>query len=95
MIDIEIANLEGLNPKNVNGECYITSTHRGYTVNPYSPSTNWAQGGPLIDKYQVSIFPCAYGGWEARICDTFSSGKSPLIAAMSAILVAHSGGGNG
>lgn len=30
----------------------------------YSPSTEWAQGGPLINKYQVALVPEAHDGLE-------------------------------
>ena len=30
----------------------------------YSPSTDWAVGGPLIAKFQVALIPEAHGGME-------------------------------
>ena len=43
---------------------------------PYQPSTNWAQGGPLIDKYKPWISPPVNDpdpeqpyGWDAEIYD--------------------------
>lgn len=30
----------------------------------YSPSTDWAIGGPLIAKFQVALIPEAHGGME-------------------------------
>lgn len=55
---------------------------------PYSPSTEWKYGGPLIDKFRVSIIysdevcdPCAWtdssAAWHA---------PTPLIAACRAIV---------
>lgn len=31
---------------------------------PWSPSTDWSQGGPLIEKYQVALVPEAHDGKE-------------------------------
>jgi hypothetical protein len=48
----------------------------------YKPSTDWAQGGPIIEREQIDIqcFPRRSGGhiWRTWYCD----GPAPLIAAM-------------
>lgn len=33
---------------------------------PYSPSTNWAQGGPIIDREQISTYPDVNNTWIAQ-----------------------------
>ena len=52
----------------------------------YSPSTDWAQGGPIIEREKIT-----WAGQSARICKYFGGhtwqnleefGPSPLIAAM-------------
>ena len=56
----------------------------------YSPSTNWEQGGPIIEREKIqivfSIVDSSGGGyWVAAnlFTDTYGcSGKAPLIAAM-------------
>lgn len=60
---------------------------------PWSPSTDWSQGGPLIDKYEVSIIsqepgaqPCA---WTDRTAPWH--GDTNLIAACRAIVAAKAG----
>lgn len=52
----------------------------------YSPSTDWSQGGPLIEKYHVSLI-YAFEEYEALIGMTHSqSSESPLVAACQAIV---------
>ncbi len=54
-----------------------------------SPSTNWAQGGPIIEREQMGIEPMTKDdcdGWLATCCSTagvhMEFGPTPLIAAM-------------
>lgn len=49
----------------------------------YSPSTNWKQGGPIIELENISLMP--YGEfWSALPWngERHSRGETPLIAAM-------------
>lgn len=52
----------------------------------FSPSINWAQGGPIIEQNQLAIdYDCAEGGrwWAAHMAtDTHECGPTLLIAAM-------------
>lgn len=67
----------------------------------YSPSTDWAQLGPLQHEHAVALKPAdeyiQYGNyWDAemigRNCDRFFAfGPDPLIAACRAIVSAHLG----
>lgn len=59
----------------------------------YSPSTNWSQGGPLIEEYKIDIY---YDEIWFATCGHLEQGKkesgeTPLIAAMKA-LAAHKEG---
>ena len=62
---------------------------RGDTSNysgPVSPSTNWAQGGPIIERERFNIVPTSVG-WEAypdygMSDELYETGPTPLIAAM-------------
>lgn len=57
----------------------------------WTPSTDWSQGGPLIEKYRICL---AYVEtkkgikWYANISidDDSHVGSTPLIAAMSALV---------
>jgi hypothetical protein len=63
----------------------------GKTV-AYSPSTKWAQGGPLIDQHASTVTQAAYdAGWWAHIGNHIGEGKTPLIAVCRAIVAAKIG----
>ena len=55
----------------------------------FNPSTDWAQGGPIIERENLSVMPAAGEGWRsykthrvdwAQQC--YADGPTPLIAAM-------------
>lgn len=53
----------------------------------YSPSTNWAQGGPIIERERISIrqwtnVPIVHAYMPHDDAPWASDGTSPLIAAM-------------
>ena len=55
----------------------------------FTPSTNWAQGGPIIDREGISLIRQTPDRWVSEYsngCDRFdharSHGPTPLIAAM-------------
>lgn len=60
--------------------------------NQYSPSTNWAQGGPIIERCQLEISHAYNDYWVAAYSHPHFSGRvksyfkqdgpTPLIAAM-------------
>jgi hypothetical protein len=61
---------------------------------PVSPSTNWAHGGPIIERELIGIerciHACEYHGWralkdhpfDASIPEETTWGETPLVAAM-------------
>ena len=54
----------------------------------FCPSTNWSQGGPLIERYYIDI---ESGPWSAYYGGQTMHGDSPLIAACRAIVAAKLG----
>jgi hypothetical protein len=51
----------------------------------YEPSTNWAQGGPIIERWMIDCDTYRYGWRAARhvsTTPTYGYGPTPLIAAM-------------
>jgi len=56
----------------------------------YSPSTNWAQGGPIIEREFIMLTHPKYNCWTAIAQDSTDldaplyreDGETPLIAAM-------------
>ena len=53
---------------------------------PHTPffSTNWAQGGPIIEQERISVEPCFDWQWVAtgNLSMFEEEGPTPLIAAM-------------
>lgn len=58
-------------------------------------STNWAQGGPLIEKYTITPYPSPFGGWDGynRLDMHMHESRSdtPLIAICRAVVRAKFG----
>ena len=57
----------------------------------FSPSTNWAQGGPLIEEYAINFqWPLHsrdfVDAWPSGKYTAKSKGETPLIAAMKALV---------
>ena len=55
----------------------------------YRPSTDWSQGGPIIERERIFVRPKTVGGWRCWIYDGKGEGikfdqhgPTPLIAAM-------------
>lgn len=71
----------------------------GPLVVAYSPSADWSQGGPLIEKFPLKLMPNDWKGgpkWLAWIrLDEHKTlglnGETPLIAACRAIVAAKLG----
>ena len=63
----------------------------------FHPSTNWAQGGPIIEREVISLdYALCYGEtgqeWEAVSVDDLKlGGPTPLIAAMRCYVLARLG----
>lgn len=69
-------------------------------IERWSPSTDWSQGGPLIEEFNVSTFRIdsetigaefehRYMQYESQTADAY--GSTPLISAMRAIVAAKLG----
>lgn len=68
---------------------------------PYSPSTDWSQGGPIIERERVGVWPSnsIEGMWASRPnYEVYPErlpanyGPTPLIAAMRAFVASELGG---
>lgn len=60
-----------------------------YQDETYAPSSNWAQGGPIIERERIEVSPGVTDGdlaWSAWIYGrgVFHHGATPLVAAMRA-----------
>ena len=48
----------------------------------WNPSTNWAQGGPIIEREGIAIYLYGDSQWNAHVGGKEMVGTTPLIAAM-------------
>lgn len=71
------------------GECFTRYSDNypgAFFLKDYHPSTNWAQGGPIIEREKISPIPYSVdgAGWFAckRPLLFKTDGPTPLIAAM-------------
>jgi len=48
----------------------------------WNPSSNWAQGGPIIEREQIALFLNGDDEWTAEDGWHRASGETPLVAAM-------------
>jgi len=53
----------------------------------FNPSTDWAQGGPIIEREEINTYHMRDGTWQANLDYGMSDegiyyGQTPLIAAM-------------
>ena len=48
----------------------------------YLPSTEWAQGGPIMEREKIGVLPSGNAYYERDGGVYFSYGPTPLIAAM-------------
>lgn len=66
----------------------------GKDIDPknYRPSTNWMQGGPIIEREGISLFNC-YGDseWSASTEGYEYHATTPLIAAMRCYVASKKG----
>ena len=79
-------------------QCEYLPVRDGFDDNCPEYSTNWAQGGPIIERENISIEPGEEESWFAFTeVDTdihfFYSGPTPLIAAMRCYVAMKLGDG--
>ena len=105
-LDWLVAKCEGFDAKLYEKRVALVNQNRDTLVREWSPSTDWAQGGPIIDREQLAIwFQEEFGGWhaatrewmEASVLEEFLSmpearkGPTSLIAAMRSYAAAKLG----
>ena len=85
-LDWAVAKCEGLLcfGYRTNGERFAVELSDG-EVEGFMPSTDWAQGGPIIEREGMQLWKG--GAWCASLDQSFNSpefeaGETPLIAAM-------------
>ena len=85
-LDWAVAKCAGVDPETLNTKTGVVYSLR-YGV--YTPSTNWAQGGPIIEREGVTLTQYDdYPNWSATLYatdyneHTHVTAPTPLIAAM-------------
>jgi hypothetical protein len=105
-LDWAVARCEGWKPTEVNGvlmlkHCHPDSAHTPHCyVEDFGYSTDWAQGGPIIERIKGFLFKQGLesnreGQCQAEIHnydgDWIAFGPTPLIAAMRCHVASHYG----
>ena len=81
-LDWAVAKCEGFDYFNHQNLARITTS-----AHSWNPSSNWAQGGPIIEREEISV-NWANGQWQAHTVneqdeyEQIEYGPTPLIAAM-------------
>jgi len=57
----------------------------------YTPSTDWAQGGPIIEREIARLKDLGDEGWEACGYGFTAIGPTPLIASMRCFIISKLG----
>lgn len=63
---------------------------------PFFPSTEWADGGPVLERERIGLMPYVENGvwgWMAALRESNGGGKgpTPLLAAMRALVASKFG----
>lgn len=88
-LDYWVARAEGEPAIFDHGVCkYHYDDEHGTWDENWKPSTDWAQGGPIIEREKIALCTDVMGTWMATcgytagVRDWFSGQPTPLIAAM-------------
>jgi hypothetical protein len=95
-LDWAVAKCEGFDPETLNTKTGVVYSLR-YGV--YRPSSDWAQGGPIIEREGIGLDQYAdYPQWQAftpapeqQSGQAVCNGPTPLIAAMRCYCVSKLG----
>jgi hypothetical protein len=90
-LDLAVGLADHKHVKLVNGTCRIF-TAEGRNLGDYYPTTNWREGGPLIERERIELIPQiaklegSDADWCAVYCGECAYGPTVLIAAMRAFV---------
>lgn len=98
LLDAAVARAENKTlERDEHGNLYAKKHFYSDKATGWSPSRWWEQGGPIIEREAIALYPplCVgdYGEWEATVCgkDQGEKGATPLIAAMRAYVASKLG----
>lgn len=81
----------------IDGKLHLISDSRDVFNDPYCPSTNWSQGGPIIEREKIDLIYSYGDEWGAYGNEPYidervtASGPTPLIAAMRCFVASKLG----
>lgn len=78
-------------PQVYDGVVYVNGPKSNALAMAYSPTTNWEQGGPLIEHYRIQIAPMRRRQWLAMHEAGDFSSDSPLTSICRAVVAAELG----
>jgi hypothetical protein len=78
-------------PKYGKGRKFL-QMHRGNSTAYIYPTTDWAQGGPILERHISELIDCADSGWKACCNGTYgATGKTALEAVCRAYVASKLG----
>ena len=68
-------------------------TYAGYhgNIHRFKPSTEWAQGGPIIEREKIELEHDGFVWWARIKADDDYQGTTPLVAAMRCYVASNLG----
>lgn len=69
-----------------------TGRPRNTNAEPFNYSTDWSQGGPIIEREKIEIIPLCPGTWRAvAMGGDWYNGRTPLEAVMRCYVASKMG----
>jgi len=98
-LDLYVAKVEKIDAEIHERICYLfmRGIEAPWMGEKYSPSTDWSQGGPIIEKEKIRLYYIAQPKmdsqqWSAsKLCQRPLRGTTPLIAAMRSFVASKFG----
>ena len=92
-LDWAVAKCEGLEV-NSQGRAWVPDPDMLHFNKQFKPSTDWSQGGPIIERERISAGVASWTEWIASILppkEARGYGPTPLIAAMRCFVASKLG----
>jgi hypothetical protein len=72
-------------------KCEYFPVRNGFDDNCPEYSTDWAHGGPIIEREQIAVYLNGEDGWTGEDGWKRATGPTPLVAAMRAYVASKLG----
>lgn len=103
LLDAAVAKAEGMQHAEWGSGAFVPIVRRdgmlwidewcdGSSLKPYTPSSQWHLGGPIIERERIEVGPARWDtDWYGATTMHNASGPTPLIAAMRAYVASKLG----